>query len=51
MFGHGGNHTNRNKKILDDQKLFGLIGGDHSVSEGAVREMGHRYKGRFGSCI
>ena len=36
------------KKILDDKKLFGLIGGDHSVSEGALREVGKRFKGDFG---
>lgn len=38
----------KTQKILDDQKLFGLIGGDHSVSEGALLEMGRRYKGNFG---
>ena len=32
---------------LEDQKLFGLIGGDHSVSEGALREIGNRQKGNF----
>ena len=36
------------KKILDDKKLFGLIGGDHSVSEGALLEMGKRFQGDFG---
>ena len=36
------------KKILDDKKLFGLIGGDHSVSEGALLEIGERFKGNFG---
>ena len=36
------------QQILDDQKVFGLIGGDHSVSEGALLEIGHRYKGDFG---
>ena len=36
------------QKILDDKKIFGLIGGDHSVSEGALLEMGNRYKGDFG---
>ena len=35
-------------KILDDKKLFGLIGGDHSVSEGALLEIGKRFKGDFG---
>ncbi len=36
------------KKILDDQKIFGLIGGDHSVSEGALLEIGRRYESDFG---
>ncbi len=36
------------KKILDDKKLFGLVGGDHSISEGALLEIGERFKGDFG---
>ncbi|MDE0152133.1 MAG: agmatinase family protein [Bdellovibrionales bacterium] len=36
------------KKVLDDEKLFGLIGGDHSVSEGALLEVGERFQGKFG---
>ena len=36
------------KKILDENKLFGLIGGDHSVSEGALVEMARRCKNNFG---
>ena len=36
------------KKILDDKKICGLIGGDHSVSEGALLEIGKKYKGDFG---
>ena len=38
----------KTQKILDDQKLFGLIGGDHSVSEGALLEIGKRCQGDFG---
>jgi len=34
--------------VLDDKKLFGLIGGDHSVSEGALLEIGGRVNGDFG---
>ena len=36
------------KKILNDQKIFGLIGGDHSVSEGALLAIGEKYQGQFG---
>ena len=36
------------KKVLDDKKIFGLIGGDHSVSEGSLLEVGERFKGDFG---
>ena len=36
------------KKILDENKLFGLIGGDHSVSEGALFEISRRCKTHFG---
>lgn len=36
------------KTIDQDNKLFGLIGGDHSVSEGALRYVGEKYKGDFG---
>jgi len=36
------------KKILDNKKFFGLIGGDHSVSEGTLLEVGERLKGDFG---
>ena len=38
----------KTQKILDDKKLFGLIGGDHSVSEGALLEIGKRCQGDFG---
>ena len=38
----------KTQKILEDQKLFGLIGGDHSVSEGALLEIGQRCQGDFG---
>ena len=38
----------KTQKILDDRKLLGLIGGDHSISEGALLEMGRRYQGNFG---
>ena len=39
----------KTKNILEDGKLFGMLGGDHSVSEGALIEMGRRYqKGGFG---
>ena len=36
------------QKILKDNKLFGLIGGDHSVSEGAVFEIAQKYNNDFG---
>ncbi len=36
------------KKVLDDKKFLGLIGGDHSISEGALLEIGERLKGDFG---
>ncbi len=36
------------KTVDQAGKLFGLIGGDHSVSEGALRYVGEKYKGDFG---
>lgn len=36
------------KKILDDNKGFGLLGGDHSVSEGSVLEVSKQYKNDVG---
>ncbi len=36
------------KKIHQAGKGFGLVGGDHSTSEGAIRYFGEVYKGDFG---
>jgi len=36
------------QKFFNDQKLFGVIGGDHSISEGVLKEVGAFYKGDFG---
>lgn len=36
------------RKILEDGKLLGLIGGDHSSPEGAIRAIGEKYHGQFG---
>ena len=36
------------KKIHEANKKFGLVGGDHSTSEGAIRYFSEIYKGDFG---
>lgn len=36
------------KKIHEAGKKFGLVGGDHSTSEGAIRYFSEIYKGNFG---
>ena len=36
------------KTIHQEGKKFGLVGGDHSTSEGAIRYFGELYKGDFG---
>ena len=36
------------KKIYKDGKKFGLVGGDHSTSEGAIRYFSEAYQGDFG---
>lgn len=36
------------KKILDQGKLLGLVGGDHSSPQGAIRAISEKYKGNFG---
>ena len=38
----------QSQKIHEGNKLFGLIGGDHSVSEGAIQYFSKAYKGDFG---
>lgn len=38
----------KTKKILNDGKLIGLIGGDHSISEGFILEIAKKYKNDFG---
>ncbi len=36
------------KKVHESGKKFGLVGGDHSTSEGAIRYFSEIYKGNFG---
>ncbi|MEO0334920.1 MAG: arginase family protein, partial [Pseudomonadota bacterium] len=36
------------KAALDEGKLVGLVGGDHSTPEGYIRALGERTKGEFG---
>lgn len=36
------------KKILNNGKLLGLIGGDHSTPLGAIRALSEKYSGEFG---
>ena len=36
------------KKIYKSDKKFGLVGGDHSTSEGAIRYFSEAYQGDFG---
>ncbi len=36
------------KKIITEGKKIAVLGGDHSVSEGALRFMGEHFKGDFG---
>ncbi len=36
------------QNIHENGKLFGLVGGDHSVSEGAIQYFSKAYKGDFG---
>ena len=38
----------KTKTILKDGKLFGMLGGDHSVSEGALIEMGRQFQNQGG---
>ena len=36
------------KHILDQNKLLGLVGGDHSTPFGAIRAISEKYNGQFG---
>lgn len=38
----------QSRNIHESGKLFGLVGGDHSVSEGAIQYFSKAYKGDFG---
>ncbi|MCB0368452.1 MAG: arginase family protein [Bdellovibrionales bacterium] len=38
----------QSKKVLDSNKLLGLIGGDHSTPLGAIKAISEKYKNNFG---
>lgn len=38
----------KSKEILNDGKLLGLVGGDHSTPLGVIRALSEKYQGNFG---